>query len=188
MSASVADILLGAGFVPIVPTVSPPAGNAETQAGSCVPTVPIVPDRKYKAAIGTPDPNVIRTRLLALAAADYRDAGLVRALGDAFLRECDGYSDAQLKALLSMFADDTDRRAGRVPKDDTAAILCRSCGPVWIHPSIAAVLPVVDGWPRALGCPWCFIRARGIAIPRAHIERSPHRVGTNVLVRYLPSR
>jgi hypothetical protein len=74
------------------------------------------------------------------------------------------------RALLAMSVDDAERRAGRVPAGDTAAILCRSCGPVWVHPSIAGVLPVVNGWARALGCPWCFIAKDGrMAIPRPFV-------------------
>jgi hypothetical protein len=68
-----------------------------------------------------------------------------------------------------MQRDIDDRHAGRVPAGDTARMLCRGCGPVWIHPDIAAVLPVVDGWPRALGCPWCFVRKAGGFIPRPSV-------------------
>lgn len=74
-----------------------------------------------------------------------------------------------LGALESMQRDADDRRAGRVPAGDTARMLCNGCGPVWIHPDIAAVLPVVDGWPRALGCPWCFVRKAGGYIPRPSV-------------------
>lgn len=77
--------------------------------------------------------------------------------------------DDVLLAYLHMLADDAERKAGRVPKGGTASMLCRHCGPVYVHPSIAAVLPVVGGWPRGLGCPWCFIRPKGIAIPRPHV-------------------
>jgi hypothetical protein len=120
----------------------------------------------------------IRDRLLALAAAEGRDPALVNRLPIADLPEYAGMDDAKLKALLSMLSDDADREAGRVPTGDTAAILCRSCGPVWVHPAIARMLPVVGGWPRSLGCPWCFIRARGRAIPRPRVACADcrHRV------------
>ena len=75
-------------------------------------------------------------------------------------------SPEQVAALESMAADTADRHAGRVPEADTAAMHCQHCGPVWIHPAIAACLPVVAGWPRALGCPWCFVRKAGGYIPR----------------------
>lgn len=119
-----------------------------------------------RPASAEPDTGAIRIRLLELATATYMDTAPVRALSESFLRDCDGMADDALRALLAMLADDADRRVGRVPKGDTAAALCHHCGPVWLHPSIVAVLPVVNGWPRALGCPWCFIRAAGGYIPR----------------------
>ena len=110
----------------------------------------------------------LRAHLLALAAAEWIDAGHVRRLHDADLAECLllGLDDRQRVVYLSMLADTADRHAGRVPLDDTAAIYCQHCGPVWIHPDIAACLPVVAGWPRALGCPWCFVRKAGGYTPR----------------------
>lgn len=170
MSADVVDILRGAGLVPIVPTTPPSVGDPESQAGSRVPTVPAVPAAKQEGVIETAELrrgiDAIRARLLELAAAAYMDAAPVRALPEPFLRDCGDMADGALQALLSMLHDDADRRAGRVPKGDTAAALCQHCGPVWLHPSIVAVLPVIDGWPRALGCPWCFIRKVGLYIPR----------------------
>ena len=80
-----------------------------------------------------------------------------------------GLDDRQRVAYLSMLADTADRHAGRVPEADTAAMHCQHCGPVWTHPDIAACLPVVAGWPRALGCPWCFVRKAGGYIPRPSI-------------------
>jgi hypothetical protein len=72
----------------------------------------------------------------------------------------------QYSALDSMAADSAERHAGCIPPDDTAVIHCHHCGPVWAHPDIAAALPVVGGGPRALGCPWCFVRKAGGYIPR----------------------
>ncbi len=75
--------------------------------------------------------------------------------------------DDILRGYLHALTDTTTRKAGKVPAGDTARMLCAHCGPVWIHPSIVAVLPVVNGWPRALGCPWCHVKPRaGLAIPR----------------------
>src|SRR5699024_7358710 len=63
--------------------------------------------------------------------------------------------------------DTADREAGRLPASYTAKALCRHCGPVWLAPGVAAVLPMVDGWPRALGCPWCHVTPpEGMCIPR----------------------
>jgi hypothetical protein len=36
---------------------------------------------------------------------------------------------------------------------------------VWVAPEVAAVAPLVDGWPRLLGCAWCHIKERHL-IPR----------------------
>lgn len=105
-------------------------------------------------------------RMLVLSADEYGDPALVLTLSESFLRDCEGMADDALRALLSMLRDNADRRAGRAPAGDTAAIICQACGPVFVHPSIAAVLPVVNGWPRALGCPWCFIRKAGLYVPR----------------------
>lgn len=173
MNAGVADILREAGFVPVVPEPSRKAGTPESKAASHVPVAPAVPIEKCKgvnepAKPGTPD--TIRARLFELAAIEYRDPALVLALSASFLRDCGEMGDDALRALLSMLADDADRQAGRVPKGDTSAILCRNCGPVFVHPSIAAVLPVVNGWPRALGCPWCFVHPpEGMQTPRPHV-------------------
>jgi hypothetical protein len=82
-----------------------------------------------------------RAHLRDLAEAGGRDPALIDGLPVAGLPEYAGMDDAQLSALLSMLSDDADREAGRVPTGDTAAILCRSCGPVWVHPSVASVLP-----------------------------------------------
>ena len=75
----------------------------------------------------------------------------------------------QLAAIKSMQRDTAERHAGRVPVGHTAKMLCDGCGPVWIHPGIAAVLSMVHGWPRALGCPWCFVRKAGGVVPRAKL-------------------
>jgi hypothetical protein len=111
----------------------------------------------------------LRAHLLALAAAEGMDVDHVHRLHDADVAACIGLDVRQLADYLAMLADTADRHAGRVPLDDTAAIHCEQCGPVWIHPTIAEVLPVVDGWPRALGCPWCFVRKTGGYIPRPSV-------------------
>lgn len=107
-----------------------------------------------------------RARLLTLASAEWIDAAHVHRLQDADLACCLGLDDCQRATFLRMLADSAERHAGRASEADTAAMYCRHCGPVWIHPDIAAVLPVVGRWPRALGCPWCFVRKAGGVIPR----------------------
>jgi hypothetical protein len=113
-----------------------------------------------------PNTAAIRTALLAHGELLGTDPALIRSLSEV---ELASYADVPahlLPGFLGLMMDTADRHAGRVPLDDTAAIHCEQCGPVWINPSIAAVLPVVDGWPRALGCPWCFVRKAGGYVPR----------------------
>jgi len=114
----------------------------------------------------------LRAHLLALAAAEGIDAAHVHRLHDLDVAACIGLDARQLASYLSMLADTADRHGGRVPAGDTAPMHCERCGPAWIHPDIAGVLPVVDGWPRALGCPWCFVRKAGGYIPRPSARAS----------------
>lgn len=107
-----------------------------------------------------------RARLLALAVAEWIDPAYIHRMPDADLAEWLGLDYGQRVAYLHLLADTADRHAGRVPEADTAAMHCHHCGPVWVHPSIAAALPRVGGWARALGCPWCFVRKAGGYIPR----------------------
>ncbi|MEW9623258.1 hypothetical protein [Rhodanobacter geophilus] len=74
-----------------------------------------------------------------------------------------------LPDYLRALGDAATRQAGKAPLDDTAAIHCQRCGPVFVHPSIAACLPMVNGWARAIGCPWCAIRKAGGYIPRPRV-------------------
>lgn len=118
------------------------------------------------------DPAVradMRAHLLGLADRLGLPAVLVHRLHDADLRTLAELPEAGLRAFLLAAADTATRRAGKPPEGDTAAIYCQHCGPVYAHPSIAAVLPMVDGWPRALGCPWCAIRKVGGYVPRPPI-------------------
>jgi hypothetical protein len=73
-------------------------------------------------------------------------------------------TDKQLSAYVAMLADADRRERGKRAADETAAALCRSCGPVWLNPSTVDVAPMTAGWPRLLGCPWCHVRNRR-AIP-----------------------
>lgn len=111
-----------------------------------------------------------RTALLALADRLGLDPARVHRIADADLVLWSAIPEVSLRAYLLALDDTATRQAGRIPAGDTAAIHCKGCGPVWVHPGIAAVLPVVGGWPRALGCPWCFVRRAGAYIPRASVE------------------
>ena len=87
--------------------------------------------------------------------------------GDAF--GLAALTDKQLSAYVAMLADADLRERGKRPADETAAALCRSCGPVWLAPEVASAAPVAAGWPRVLGCPWCHVRNRQ-AIPRPIVK------------------
>lgn len=126
----------------------------------------------------------VRARLLAVAAAEYLDAGLVRALPESELvaiaeqladYDVDTLREA-LRVYLRTLAEDAAMRAGKLPPAYNTPAMCRHCGPVWLPRAQATLLDVADGWPTTWGCPWCFIHTpRGVRIPRPpHAERSDH--------------
>lgn len=114
----------------------------------------------------------MHAHLRMLAEAEGVEPGLVDTLTAADVDACAGLPDATLRAYLTAMQDTADRMAGRIPTGETAPILCAHCGPVWSHPEVAAVLPVVDDWPRALGCPWCHVRKALKAMPRPPVTCS----------------
>jgi hypothetical protein len=120
----------------------------------------------YSGNIAPVATSAIRTRLLALTNAEGIDNAIVRRLSADDLAACEGLPDSVLRVYVLALRDTALREQGLVPADETAAIHCARCGPVWAHPAVAAVLPVVDSWPRAAGCPWCHIRKAGRDIPR----------------------
>ena len=139
-----------------------------------VPKAPLVsfvsaPDGRVLENVPAVTVVAIRARLLALAAAEWIDAAHVHRLHHADLADCVGLDERQQLTFLHLLDCTRTRHAGRVPLDDTAAIYCHHCGPVWMHPDIAAALPVVGVWPRALGCPWCFVRKAVGYIPRPSV-------------------
>lgn len=125
----------------------------------------------------TTDTTDTRTELLALADRLAVDRDHVHRLADTALELFAAMGTGSWPALLQGLDDVATRQAGKVPKGETAAIWCERCGPVWTHPAVAAVLPVVNGWPRALGCRWCAIRKAGGYVPRPRItcEGCMHR-------------
>jgi len=62
-------------------------------------------------------------------------------------------------------AEDETRERGKRLANETVPAMCQSCGPIWLSPEIAAAAPVVAGWPRVIGCPWCHVKNRR-ALPR----------------------
>ena len=111
----------------------------------------------------------VRARLLVHAEALHADPALIRSLSEPDLVAYGAVPDALLAEYVGSMVTTAERQAGRVPAGDTAAIHCQGCGPVWVHPSIATMLPTVAGWPRALGCPWCAVRRAGQYIPRPKV-------------------
>ncbi len=111
----------------------------------------------------------VRADLLALADRLAVDRDHVHRLDDDGLALLAAIGEGGMRAFLLAAEDAATRQAGKVPLDDTAAIYCAHCGPVYVHPGIIDVLPVVDGWPRAAGCPWCVIRKAGGYVPRPHV-------------------
>lgn len=108
----------------------------------------------------------LRLALLVLADRHGFDPAPIHRLHNLDVAACARLDDSQLLTYLELLNDSATRWEGKKPAGHDAAIHCRGCGPVWVHPSVAAVLPVVDGWPRALGCPWCAIRKAGAYFPR----------------------
>jgi len=115
----------------------------------------------------------VRARLEGIAHAESIDPALVVALSATDLEACADLPDALL-AYVGALRDRNQREHGKAPADETAAALCRRCGPVWLHPDVASIAPVVNGWPHVLGCPWCHVRELDI-IPRPKKERDDAR-------------
>ena len=107
----------------------------------------------------------IRATLLALADAEAIDSQLIHRLTTDDLDGCADLPVETLRAYVRALRDSDLRERGKVPPDETAPAMCHSCGPIWIAPQVAAIAPVVDGWARVLGCPWCHIKDRQV-IPR----------------------
>lgn len=83
-----------------------------------------------------------RADLLALADRLAVDRAHVHRLDDD-LALLAAVGEGGMRALLLAAHDTATRQAGKVPSNDSAAILCHHCGPVYVHPAIAACLPVV---------------------------------------------
>lgn len=96
-------------------------------------------------------------RLLKLAESEFLPLDLVEGIPVADLADIEGESDAVLAAYLRALADTAKRKEGIAPPSHTTAALCAHCGPVWLDPELARKLPIVNGWPRCEGCPWCHV-------------------------------
>jgi hypothetical protein len=133
--------------------------------------------RSNATAVATVNAD-LRARLLTIAQAEGIDAALVMGLPESELAataeqvaSCDPADQRIiLRAYLHAVQETAERTAGRVPHGETARALCRGCGPVWVHPAVADAAPVIDGWPRLLGCPWCGVRHARKFVPRPSVQ------------------
>lgn len=111
----------------------------------------------------------VRGRLIAIAEADLFDVALLDSQDADDLALLVSLDDNGLRAFLQCLHDANLRERGQCPADEAAHALCRSCGPVWIAPEVAKLAPIIEGWPRVLGCPWCHVRNRQ-AMPRPAVQ------------------
>lgn len=120
---------------------------------------------KPRNSVPVASPGLLREKLRVKADPEGIQPAQMDRLRDEDDAACAGLDSDVLATYIRALAEGDLREHGRVPVDETAPALCRRCGPVWVHPAIASVAPVADGWPRLLGCPWCHVRNRE-AIPR----------------------
>lgn len=174
---SVADILREYGIAAIATKAPRVTVAAQTLVPSHATVATIATGEKYKAGAQPPKPAPASSGDCAGALAALLELADRLGIDPAHVHRipaCDlvlwaAIPGDALRTYLLALDDTATRQAGKVPLNDTAAIHCHGCGPVYVHPGIAAVLPVVDGWPRALGCPWCFVRKVGGYIPRPRV-------------------
>ncbi|MDR3387719.1 MAG: hypothetical protein P4L92_11755 [Rudaea sp.] len=140
--------------------------HVEAAPGTVTPELRIILAENKADLVAALSADTMRARLLALASAERINATLIDKLHDTDLVACIGLGDNVLRAYICALADGDLREHGKRPPDETAPAQCRHCGLVWVHPHIASAAPVVDGWPRLLGCPWCTSRQNGFSIPR----------------------
>jgi hypothetical protein len=109
-----------------------------------------------------------RDRLARLCHDEHIDRAIVDRLTAADVDACADLTDETLRAYLRALRDRGLREQGKRSAAETTPAMCRSCGPIWLAPEVAAAAPMVAGWPRVLGCPWCHVRNRK-AIPRPSV-------------------
>jgi hypothetical protein len=110
----------------------------------------------------------LRARLADLADSETISRAVADAVPDNELTDLGSLSDDTLRAYLRALRDADLRARGQCPPDESARAMCAKCGPVWVHPCVAAVAPMVDNWARVLGCPWCHLKNRR-SIPRPSV-------------------
>lgn len=143
-----------------------PAANLAIVANLHPVPLPIFADSQDSQGIEVETGAVQAARLLAAIRAEFHADALI-GTSDATPADLARLDDQQLWTYVQLLAEADLRERGRVPADETAMALCRRCGPVWIQPHVATVAPVLTGWPRLLGCPWCHVKnRRAMATPK----------------------
>lgn len=164
----------GTAAIPAIPATYVTAPNAESQKSQESQATDLNTRFSASASHATQPESVLtlkgeRLRLLGLAAAEWIEPAHVHRLHDDEVEMCLDLDDGQCVIFLRQLVDTATRHSGRAPDCDIAPVHCHHCGPVWLDPALAAVLPVVAGWPQALGCPWCHVRNRQ-TIPRPKVR------------------
>ncbi len=127
-------------------TLSPVSGKSVAESQE---------SQRVKFTVGRPDGRAPRI-LEAVRAENLPDA----IMGKVETSEVEGLSALALRAYVVALYETAQRELGNRPPRETAAGLCRHCGPVWLAPEVARAAPTANGWPLVLGCPWCHVRAR----------------------------
>lgn len=161
--------------------------HVEARPGAITPAVrQRLVECKAELLAALPEPAApvesLRARLRRIAEAENMDPNLADRLPAGEERDYAVLEDDQLVGLLACWRDDSYRERGVPAPDDTATAFCRGCGPVLLHPSVAALAPAVNGVPRVLGCPWCHHRAKGRRVPRPKVTCAGCRFYTRDLV------
>lgn len=133
---------------------SPPAANPANLPGQ----------RGSNSQVDYPQYSII-DQLQQLIIAEGLPSTLLDQMTVGELEDCVALPELVLRSYLRALHESKLRETGQRSVDETAAALCAHCGPIWLAPEVVALAPVVNGWRRVLGCPWCHVRNR-IAIPR----------------------
>lgn len=150
-----------------------PATPATLRLFSTTPVARVAESRKSQEAEAA---GTQASRLLAAIRAESLPESLIAA-HDGTPDQLAELSDTLLRTYTRMLHETRLREQGKRPESETAVALCKHCGPVWVHPDVATVLPVVRGWPTCVGCPWCHVRHRaGMSRPKITCGNCRHFV------------
>ena len=110
-----------------------------------------------------------RARLLQVAECDGLPQAAIHRLPDGELVGCEALTDEGLRAYLLALEASELMNMGIAPPMYRTPARCEKCGPVYLAENQPATVK---------GCPWCFRRAAGKAIPRPPVtcEGCAHRI------------